>query len=82
MAMAEDEFRGRNVRVEQNKSISKILGKDRRRDVSVWDADTGELLKVYEAARVDARGNFVPREQQKMAEYWEYGIPHYFREVK
>lgn len=80
LAMAKEEFAGRNVKIRENKSILSRLGLDRRPDVSVWDADTEELLKVYEAARAK-RGNFA-REQRKMFEYWEGGIRHWFEEVK
>jgi len=48
----------------------------------VVDNQTRQLLKVYEAARIDMSGNFVPREQQKMFEYWEVGIRYWFEEVE
>jgi len=80
--MAQTEFDGRSVNIEQNKSIKDALSIDRRPDVSVRDRQTAELLKVYEAARVDPNGNFIPREQQKMFEYWEAGISYYFGAVR
>jgi RHS repeat-associated protein len=78
--LAKSEFSRQDVRYETNSSIKRILTLDRRPDVSVWSGD--RLLKVYEAARVDMSGNFVPREQRKMYEYFEMGIPYYFLSVK
>jgi len=76
------EFEGRDVYIEQSKSIKDALGLDRRPDVIVRDSQTQQVLKVYEAARVDEFGNFVSREQQKMFEYWEIGLPYYFEPVR
>jgi hypothetical protein len=76
--MAKDEF-GSGVVLLQNRSIWSKTGLNRRPDVSVWR--NGQLLKVYEAGRVDQTGNLVPREQVKMYEYYEFGIPYYFGKV-
>jgi RHS repeat-associated protein len=80
-ALAGQEF-GDNVEIRGNTSIRSATGGqlDRGPDVSVWQGEN--LLKVYEAARVDQTGQFVPREQVKMYEYYEYGIPSYFRPVE
>jgi len=80
--MAEDEFEGQDVEIRKSRSIAERLGVERRPDVSVVDNQTRQLLKVYEAARIDMSGNFVPREQQKMFEYWEVGIRYWFEEVE
>lgn len=80
-AMAANDFKGKNVTIKYNSSIKDALGIDRRPDVSVWDNDTGQLCKVYEAARTDSNGNFVPREQQKMFEYFEMGVSNFFGKV-
>jgi hypothetical protein len=83
--MAQTEFPGATIR--ESVSIANYTEKslgyrlDRRPDVTVWDSQ-GRLLKVYEAARVDHTGNFVRREQLKMYEYYEWGIPSHFEEVK
>ncbi len=54
---------------------------DRRPDVSAYD-ENGNLLKVYEAARTNQNGVFVPREQIKMYEYYEYGVASHFERVQ
>ncbi len=79
--MAAVEYEGRDVEIRESRSIEQWLGIDRRPDVSVVDRQTGELLRVYEAARVDKAGNYVRREQLKAVEYWEMGIPYTFRPV-
>jgi RHS repeat-associated protein len=78
--LAKTEFFGQDVDFEYNKSIKSVLGIDRRPDVSVWRGKN--LIKVYEAARVDQIGNFVAREQRKMYEYYEAGISYFFIAVK
>jgi RHS repeat-associated protein len=77
--MARAEF-GPEAELRFNRSIFRATGLNRRPDVSVWR--NNQLLKVYEAARVDQSGNSVPREQIKMYEYYEYGIPYYFGKVQ
>ena len=87
--MAQEEFPDDSAyAIYRNRSLKGYVGEvdgaeiDRRPDVPVWDIETGEPLKVYEAARTDINGNFVPREQVKMYEYWEAGISNYFGEVR
>ncbi len=42
---------------------------------------TGNVKKVYEAARTLKSGKFVIRERDKKAEYDKLGIPSYFGPV-
>jgi hypothetical protein len=55
---------------------------DRQPDVWVEDRVTLRVKKVYEAARKDASGEFVPRELDKKPDYDRFGIPSHFEEVK
>jgi hypothetical protein len=55
---------------------------NRKPDVWVEDANTGEVKKVYEAARTNKSGEFVPREVDKMDNYDEANIPQHFEKVK
>ena len=55
---------------------------NRRPDVWVEDAQSGEVKKVYEAARTNSSGDFVPRERLKMQDYDNANIPNRFKEVE
>lgn len=57
-------------------------GLDRRPDVWVEDRVTGEVRRVYEAARLNRSGEFVSREGTKAADYNKYGIRSHFEEVR
>jgi hypothetical protein len=76
------EFNGLNVIIQEGKSIASNTSGlvNRRPDVSVIDALTGQVLKVYEAARTDGSG-FVPRELAKRVQYQAAGIASYFKKV-
>lgn len=63
-------------------SIKKKTGINRKPDVWVENAETGDVMKVYEAARTKKSGDFVTREQVKMKNYNEAKIPNHFEEVK
>lgn len=66
---------------EYNVSIaSQNGGIDRRPDLTVWK--DGKLVHVYEVARTYSNGCMVTREQLKMVEYWENGIPYTFYTIK
>jgi RHS repeat-associated protein len=64
-----------------NVSIKEFNGGiDRRPDLTVWHGD--DLIKIYEVARTYPNGSMVTREQLKMVEYWENGLPYFFHLLK
>jgi RHS repeat-associated protein len=64
--------------IHEGTSIENALGGrglKRKPDVWVEDANSGRVLKVYEAARKDpSTGDWVKRERQKLAQYKRAGI--------
>jgi hypothetical protein len=75
-AKAKSEFP--NDVINEGTSILALTGVDREPDVWIQDAETLKVKKVYEAARTNADGTFVPREKDKEAEYKAKGIPYEF----
>jgi hypothetical protein len=59
-----------------------VIEVDRQPDAWVEDVVAHQVVKVYEAARKDAAGNWVPRELRKKADYERLGIPYHFEEVR
>jgi hypothetical protein len=64
--------------VHEGTSIKQKTGVNREPDVWVEDVNTGAVKKVYEAAKTNADGTFVPRERAKKVEYDAAGIPNEF----
>jgi Domain of unknown function (DUF4157) len=64
--------------IHQGDSIEGRTGIRRQPDVWVEDAETGAVKKVYEAARTNPDGTFVPREVAKKTQYDSAGIPNEF----
>ncbi|HJT34425.1 MAG TPA: hypothetical protein VJ783_20505 [Pirellulales bacterium] len=64
------------------KNAPNAKGLNRMPDIWVEDAKTGEVLKVYEAARKEKSGQFVKRERDKKRDYDALGIRSHFEEVK
>ena len=82
---AQEEFKGRNVRIHESKSIKdapNAKGLDRRPDVWVQDADTLEVLRLYEAARKNAAGEWVTREGLKIDDYKRLGLDYTIQAVR
>jgi hypothetical protein len=68
--------------IHEGTSIRPKTGVNRRPDVWVEDATTGQVKKVYEAARQERSGAFVRRERLKQSEYKDATIPHHFEPVQ
>jgi len=81
-AMAEREYP--NGIIHENESICKATKGQVNRKPDVWveDRNTGQVLKVYEAARRNADGTFVSREGAKQVEYDAARIPSVFAPVQ
>ena len=77
---AEEEFPGDLI--QEGKSIKPQTGINRRPDVSALDRETGEVKKVYEAARTNKDGSIVKREALKQEQYNAADIPSHFEPVK
>lgn len=77
--MAESEFPGQIIHM--GTSIRGRTGLARNPDVWVQDVVTKKVLKVYEAARKQNPEQWMPREQLKMIDYNNAGLPHQFEEV-
>lgn len=60
--------------IHQGTSINSKTGLNRRPDVWVEDAITGLVKKVYEAARTNADGTIVSREQLKQFQYNAFNL--------
>jgi hypothetical protein len=56
-------------------------GVNRKPDVWVEDAQTGQVLQVYEAARKNKNGSWVARERRKELDYQQNNIPSHFEPV-
>jgi len=80
-SMATDEWRADPmVEIVENVSIRGATGVNRIPDVSAWRGK--DVVKVYEAARVNKYGGLVQREQLKMLEYFDNDVRYFFLEVK
>ena len=78
--MAKAEFPGSTYKIYENRMLPANTGVRRKPDVWVRDRQTGQVVKVYEAARQE-HGEFVPRELKKVDEYEAAGIPYHLEPV-
>ena len=77
--IAEEEFP--DMVIHRESPLPEDLGIGRNPDVWVEDPATGNVLKVYEAARYE-NGTLVPRELLKQKQYNGARIPSHFEEVR
>ncbi len=77
--MAEQEFPGAYIRT--GRMLPARTGISRIPDAWAQDPATGQVLKVYEAARYQ-NGVLVSREAAKLQQYNRAGISSHFEEVK
>lgn len=83
--MAQREFPdGNRYKIHYNRSILDATGGkvNRKPDVWVQDRETGQAVKVYEAARQRQNGQFVSRERKKVQEYEAAGIDYHLEPVR